>query len=80
MSGRHKWKQDQTWGVTAGSGRPHGVIETWTCCRCGAQKKRAPRSTHTGARVLRWTYRGPYGETVERMGSCLGYLPATGND
>jgi hypothetical protein len=78
---RHRWVKEQVWGVPAGSGRPHGIVETWECCRCGSVRQRAPRSTHTGARVLRWTYRDAVRHEVERMGPCLGYIAqATGND
>lgn len=67
----HKWTYS-AWGVTPGSGRPHGVDETWTCERCGASKGRGPQSRHTGRRVIRWWTRGPDGEEIERMGECTG--------
>ena len=73
MSERHTWSAKQTRGVPAGSGRPHGVIEEWTCRRCGARKQRAPRSTNTGARVIRWTYYDPDGLDVDRLGPCRGW-------
>lgn len=67
---RHQWKQEQTWGVASGSGRPHGVDEAWTCERCGAQKCRGPQSTHTGRRVIRWAYRDGNGYRADALPAC----------
>jgi hypothetical protein len=51
----HQWNYSVR-GVTPGNGRPHGVDESWTCERCGAQKSRGPQSTGTGKRVIRWRH------------------------
>lgn len=65
----HKWKYSAQC-VTPGSGRHHGVDECWTCTHCGAQKSRGPQSTHTGARVIRWTFRDSRGDSVSSLPSC----------
>jgi len=72
---KHKWTQNQAWGVTGGCGRPHGVDESWTCKVCGARKGRGPQSTQTGQRVIRWSYTDADGEQVESLPSCHGYNP-----
>ena len=72
---KHKWTRNQTYGVQSGSGRPHGVDEFWTCAVCGARKGRGPQSTHTGQRVIRWSYSDAHGNRVDSLPSCLGYNP-----
>lgn len=67
----HSWKYS-CYGVSPGSGRPHGTIETWTCRRCGCQKSSGPESTHTGARVVRRRFLGAHGYPVERLSECTG--------
>lgn len=67
---KHRWKKEQTWGVPSGSGRPHGVDESWTCIRCGCAKGRGPQSTHTGKRVIRWNYQDGNGYNVDVLPSC----------
>lgn len=69
---KHKWTENQARGVTGGSGRPHGVDESWTCERCGASKGRGPESTFTGRRVIRWHYTDAYGYLAESLPSCRG--------
>ena len=72
---KHQWTQNQAWGVASGSGRPHGVDEFWTCDVCGASKGRGPQSTHTGRRVIRWSYIDACGERVDSLPGCTGYNP-----
>lgn len=72
---KHSWEENQAWGVTPGSGRPHGVDESWTCTVCGATKGRGPQSTHTGQRVIRWSYTDAHGNRVDSLPACLGYNP-----
>ena len=72
----HKWTQNQTVGVRPGSGRPHGVDESWTCERCGAGKSRGPESTFSGRRVIRWNYNDAHGNRVDMLLGCLGYNPS----
>jgi hypothetical protein len=66
---KHKWQQNQSYGVT-GSGRPYGVDESWTCCKCGLTKGRGPESTHTGKRVIRWSYQHRDGYFLDYIPSC----------
>ena len=42
---------------------------------CGASKGRGPQSTHTGQRVIRWSYTDAHGNRVDSLTSCLGYNP-----
>lgn len=72
MGTRHAWGQGETWGVMSGSGRPHGVDESWVCARCGATKGRGPGSNHCGTRVIRWWYRTADGRMVDSLGGCEG--------
>lgn len=71
----HKWTENQARGVTGGSGRPHGVDESWTCEVCGASKGRGPQSTHTGWRVIRWWYQDSHGDRQDSLPSCIGHNP-----
>lgn len=71
----HKWEQNQTYGVQNGNGRPHGVDESWICKKCGSSKGRGPQSTHTGERVIRWTFKNSHENEVGYISSCIGYNP-----
>jgi len=66
----HKWIQNQAWGVTPGSGRPHGVDESWTCGRCGCSKGRGPQNTPNGARVVRWWYQDSESNRLASLPRC----------
>jgi len=66
---KHQWTENQAWGT--GSGRPHGVDESWSCTVCGARKGRGPQSTHTGHRVIRWSYTDAHGYRVDSLPTCI---------
>lgn len=66
----HKWSKEQAWGVTPGSGRPHGVDVWQTCERCGWSRGSGPQSTHTGKRVIRRWIRDAAGNPATRLRKC----------
>jgi hypothetical protein len=72
---KHRWGESESWGVSSGSGRPHGVDETWTCKVCGAQKSRGPANGPSGQRVIVWSYMDAYGDMCEALPECIGHNP-----
>lgn len=66
----HKWSKENAWGVTGGSGRPHGVDVSQTCEKCGCSRGSGPQSTHTGKRVIRRWYLDVDGNPVDQLPKC----------
>ena len=68
----HRWSKVEAWGVTGGSGRPHGVDLSQVCERCGCERGSGPQSTHNGKRVIRRWVRDADGRLTDRLPRCTG--------